>query len=81
MSCKDVYNGHMLDIGHTQQGTVVKSISKNQAAVTNELMSDACVEVALKELQGWIPDTLFIGIGEIQSWHCLFLTLLSQVSL
>jgi len=31
------------------------------------------VEMALRELQGWIPDALFIGIGQIQAWCCLFL--------
>lgn len=39
------------------------------------------METALKELQGWIPDALFIGIGHIQAWHCLDFTLLFQVSL
>jgi len=32
----------MLDLSHTLQGIVVKSISRNKTAVTNELMSDAC---------------------------------------
>lgn len=43
-------------------------------------MSDAWVEMALGELQGWIPDALFIGIVQIQAWDCLVFTLLFQVT-
>ena len=49
--------------------------------MTNELMSGALVKMALEELQGWIPDSLLIGIGQSQACNSLFFTLLFQHSL
>lgn len=47
----------MLGLGHSLYGIVVKSISRNKTAVTNKLMSDAWMEMASRDVQGWIPDT------------------------